>query len=220
MSSAVLKIDDSPANDTSLAQVRGQCADRPFWLFAYGSLIWRPECPSVEVRRARLHGYHRGLYLWSHNHRGTPDQPGLVLGLDRGGSCNGFAYRLPQEKLDEHLQALWQREMLDSAYLPKWLSCHLDDGRKVNALVFVLSRDTPCFAGNLPDQVVEQVLATACGHSGTTREYVERTAHALRQHAMPDKRLEAVLARCCKETEEKAPDLLIDPAQILLRMAW
>ena len=62
----------------------------PVWLFAYGSLIWRPECNSVERQRARVHGYHRGLYLWSHEHRGTPETPGLVFGLDRGGSCSGL----------------------------------------------------------------------------------------------------------------------------------
>jgi cation transport protein ChaC len=72
----------------------------PVWLFAYGSLIWRPEFSVAETRRARVHGYHRGLYLWSLTHRGTPEMPGLVLGLDRGGSCAGFAYRLPEEELD------------------------------------------------------------------------------------------------------------------------
>jgi cation transport regulator ChaC len=61
--------------------------------------------------RARVHGYHRGLYLWSHEHRGTPEMPGLVFGLDRGGSCSGFAYRLPEEQLEASLYALWQREM-------------------------------------------------------------------------------------------------------------
>jgi len=90
----------------------------PVWLFAYGSLIWRPECNSVERQRARVHGYHRGLYLWSHEHRGTPETPGLVFGLDRGGSCSGFAYRLDESNLDDSLMALWQREMPYPAYRP------------------------------------------------------------------------------------------------------
>ncbi|GIZ10622.1 gamma-glutamylcyclotransferase [Pseudomonas sp. NCCP-436] len=180
----------------SLAAVHRQRGDRPFWLFAYGSLIWRPECPSLEVRRARLYGYHRGLYLWSHNHRGTPEKPGLVFGLDSGGSCNGFAYRLAEEGLDCHLEALWQREMIDAAYQPKWLNCRLEDGSRICALTFVLNRQGPHFAGNLPDQVLHQVLSSARGHFGSTREYAEQTARALRQHAMPDRRLEATLARC------------------------
>ena len=121
----------------------------PVWLFAYGSLIWRPECNSVERQRARVHGYHRGLYLWSHEHRGTPETPGLVFGLDRGGSCSGFAYRLDERNLDDSLMALWQREMPYPAYRPHWLNCRLGDGSKVQALGFVLERHLPCYAGNL-----------------------------------------------------------------------
>lgn len=173
----------------------------PTWLFAYGSLIWRPECPALEARRARLHGYHRGLYLWSQIHRGTPECPGLVLGLDRGGSCTGFAYRLPDEERDAHLLALWQREMPDAAYEPKWLRCRLDDGRTLQALCFVLRRDLPCYAGALPDSVLSQVFAAAHGHYGSTRDYVEQTVRALRAHAMPDRRLEAALARCGRPHE-------------------
>ncbi|GAB7528204.1 gamma-glutamylcyclotransferase [Pseudomonas sp. 3A(2025)] len=168
----------------------------PVWLFAYGSLIWRPECPAVERQRAKVHGYHRGLYLWSHEHRGTPDTPGLVFGLDRGGSCTGFAYRLGEECLEESLLALWKREMPYPSYRPHWLSCRLEDGRKVQALGFVLERHLPSYAGNLPDSVLSQVLASACGRSGTTRDYVHQTAQALRNHAMPDKVLEARLKRC------------------------
>ncbi|MCY1393464.1 ChaC-like protein [compost metagenome] len=170
----------------------------PVWLFAYGSLIWRPEFPVAETRRARVHGYHRGLYLWSLTHRGTPDMPGLVLGLDRGGSCSGFAYRLPEEDLEANLFALWQREMPYASYRPEWLSCRLDDGSRVKALGFVLERHLPSYAGSLPDSILQCVLATAHGHFGSTRDYVEQTASALRACAMPDLNLEAILARCCR----------------------
>ncbi|MDY7562325.1 gamma-glutamylcyclotransferase [Pseudomonas sp. CCC3.2] len=167
----------------------------PVWLFAYGSLIWRPECSAVERQRGRVHGYHRGLYLWSHEHRGTPELPGLVFGLDRGGSCSGFAYRLPAECLQESLLALWQREMPYPSYRPHWLSCRLEDGTRVQALGFVLERHLPSYAGNLPDSVLSQVLANACGRNGSTRDYVEQTANCLRSHAMPDLNLEAKLKR-------------------------
>ncbi|MED5611120.1 MULTISPECIES: gamma-glutamylcyclotransferase [Pseudomonas] len=167
------------------------------WLFAYGSLIWRPEFPVAEASRARVHGYHRGLYLWSLTHRGTPEMPGLVLGLDRGGSCGGFAYRLPDDGLDANLFALWQREMPYASYRPEWLSCRLEDGRRVRALGFVLERHLPSYAGSLPDSIVQRVFDSAQGHFGTTREYVEQTASALRACAMPDLNLEALLARCC-----------------------
>lgn len=168
----------------------------PVWLFAYGSLIWRPECHSVERQRARVHGYHRGLYLWSHEHRGTPECPGLVFGLDRGGSCSGFAYRLDDSNLEDSLMALWQREMPYPAYRPHWLSCRLSDGSKVQALGFVLERHLPCYAGNLPDTLLSQILASAKGRYGTTREYVEQTLNALRSHQMPDRNLEARFRRC------------------------
>ncbi|MWK54439.1 gamma-glutamylcyclotransferase [Pseudomonas otitidis] len=181
--------------DATMAQHKGG----PVWLFAYGSLIWRPECPAVERSRARIHGYHRGLYLWSQIHRGTPDAPGLVLGLDRGGSCSGFAYRLPDEHLERHLLALWQREMPDAAYQPRWLDCRLEDGRRVQALGFVLRRNFACYAGALPDHVLTHVFARACGHYGTTRDYVEQTVNSLRAHAMPDRRLESALLRCSKQ---------------------
>lgn len=183
----------------SLENTMRQRGAGPVWLFAYGSLIWRPACPSVEARRARVHGYHRGLYLWSMLHRGTPENPGLVLGLDRGGSCSGFAYRLPEAGLEEHLLALWQREMPDASYRPEWLNCRLEDGSQVRALGFVLQRHLPSYAGLQPDSVLSRVFATACGHFGTTRDYVEQTVSALRAHAMPDFNLEATLARCCPE---------------------
>lgn len=172
----------------------------PIWLFAYGSLIWRPECSAVERVRGRVHGYHRGLYLWSHEHRGTPQWPGLVFGLDRGGSCSGFAYRLPEENLDTALKALWLREMPVPSYRPHWLTCRLEDGSQVQALGFVLERHLPSYAGNLPDGVLSQVLANASGRYGTTRDYVEQTVSALRSHAMPDRNLEARLKRCVPMT--------------------
>lgn len=176
----------------------------PVWLFAYGSLIWRPECSAVERQRGRVHGYHRGLYLWSHEHRGTPELPGLVFGLDRGGSCSGFAYRLPDECLQDSLLALWQREMPYPSYRPHWLSCRLEDGTRVQALGFVLERHLPSYAGNLPDSVLTQVLANATGRYGTTRDYVEQTANCLRSHAMPDLNLEAKLKRCNQASENYA----------------
>ncbi len=168
----------------------------PVWLFAYGSLIWRPECLATERVRGRVHGYHRGLYLWSHEHRGTPQLPGLVFGLDRGGSCSGFAYRLSEEQLEASLYALWQREMPVPCYRAHWLNCRLENGQVVQALGFVLERHLPSYAGNLPDSVLTQVLQSACGRYGSTRDYVEQTASALRSHAMPDRNLEARLKRC------------------------
>jgi glutathione-specific gamma-glutamylcyclotransferase len=166
------------------------------WLFGYGSLIWNPGLPTVEATRSRVHGYHRGLYLWSRVNRGTPEQPGLVLALDRGGSCIGIAFRLAAQGAMPHLEALWRREMAMGSYRPAWLPCALADGRRVDALAFVMRRDVVSYTGKLSDEVVKTVLGCASGRYGTTLDYVSRTVEALRESGMPDRALEALLARC------------------------
>jgi len=166
------------------------------WLFGYGSLIWNPGLPTVESVRARVHGYHRGLYLWSRVNRGTPEQPGLVLALDRGGSCTGVAFRLAANGVMPHLEALWRREMAMGSYRPAWLPCTLDDGRRVAALAFVMRRDVPAYTGKLADDTVRTVFGCATGRYGTTLDYVRRTVEALRASGIPDRTLEQLLRRC------------------------
>jgi cation transport protein ChaC len=171
-----------------------RCSD--LWLFGYGSLIWNPGMPTLEATRSKVHGYHRGLYLWSRVNRGTPEQPGLVLALDRGGSCVGIAFRLAAEGAMPHLEALWRREMAMGSYRPAWLPCNLADGRRVDALAFVMRRDVPSYTGKLTDDIVQAVFGCASGRYGTTIDYVSRTVTALRESGMPDRALEALLARC------------------------
>ncbi|QRA12815.1 gamma-glutamylcyclotransferase [Burkholderia thailandensis] len=166
------------------------------WLFGYGSLIWNPGMPAVEALRGKVHGYHRGLYLWSRVNRGTPEQPGLVLALDRGGSCTGLAFRLAGGTAIPHLEALWRREMAMGSYRPAWLPCALAGGERVSALAFVMRRDVPTYTGKLTDDVVKAVFGCASGRYGTTLDYVSRTVAALRDSGMPDRALEALLARC------------------------
>ncbi|WP_246257027.1 gamma-glutamylcyclotransferase [Pararobbsia alpina] len=166
------------------------------WLFGYGSLIWNPGMPAIESVRARIHGYHRGLYLWSRVNRGTPETPGLVLALDRGGSCPGVAFRLATPGARAHLEALWQREMAMGSYRPAWLPCSLDDGRRVSALSFVMRREALTYTGKLPDELIRHVMQCASGRYGTTYDYVTRTVAALRESGMPDRALEDLLRRC------------------------
>jgi cation transport protein ChaC len=166
------------------------------WLFGYGSLIWNPGLPAVETVRSKVHGYHRGLYLWSRVNRGTPEQPGLVLALDRGGSCSGMAFRLAAEGAEPHLDVLWRREMAMNSYRVAWLPCTLVDGRRVHALAFVMRREVSTYTGKLPDPMVRHVLGCATGRYGTTLDYVSRTVAALRECGMPDRHLEALLERC------------------------
>lgn len=173
------------------------------WLFAYGSLIWKPDLPAAESCNARVYGYHRGLYLWSCLTRGTPQIPGLVLALDRGGSCAGHALRIATDGAMTYLEKLWQREMAMGSYRPVWLACQLNDGRRVRALTFAMQRDKPTYAGRLPDHIVSAAFERAQGHCGTTLDYVARTVEALRASGIPDRTLEALLKRCqCKKAEE------------------
>ncbi|WP_199541700.1 gamma-glutamylcyclotransferase [Paraburkholderia kururiensis] len=188
--------------DCTLQQWDGQS---DLWLFGYGSLIWNPGLPTVESVRSRVHGYHRGLYLWSRVNRGTPEQPGLVLALDRGGSCQGMAFRLAATGVMPHLEALWRREMPMGSYRPAWLPCKLADGRFVEALAFVMRRDVPSYTGKLSDETVRTVLGCACGRYGSTLDYVRRTVIALREIGMPDRALEALLRRCAADAAASAP---------------
>lgn len=166
------------------------------WLFGYGSLIWNPGLPTIDAVCGKVHGYHRGLYLWSRVNRGTPEQPGLVLALDRGGSCTGIAFRLAGPTALPHLETLWKREMPMGSYRPAWLPCSLSNGKRVTALAFVMRRDVPTYTGKLPDHFVKEVFDRAKGRYGTTLDYVSRTVDALRASGIPDRALEALLARC------------------------
>ncbi len=111
-----------------------------FWVFGYGSLIWNPGFAHVETRRARLHGFRRSLCVYSFVHRGTPERPGLVLGLDRGGSCIGLAFRVPGALRDEVLAYLRGRELVTSVYLERTLPVRLGGGETVNAVAYIVDR--------------------------------------------------------------------------------
>lgn len=152
------------------------------WLFGYGSLIWNPGLPTLEAVRGKVHGYHRGLYLWSRVNRGTPEQPGLVLALDRGGSCTGMAFRLASADAAEHLQVLWRREMAMASYRPAWLPCTLADGRHVTALAFVMRREAASYTGKLSDPVVRTVFGwcSATRAAATARRSITSAARSRR----------------------------------------
>jgi cation transport protein ChaC len=161
------------------------------WIFGYGSLIWRPEFDYLERRLATLHGYHRALCLWSRVNRGTPESPGLVFGLDRGGSCRGVVYRLHGASVPRFFPQLWLREMSTGSYLPRWLSCTTEDG-PVKALVFVMNRASPAYIAALPDAETLAIVRRASGRYGPCIDYVMQTADALRAAGIHDRRLSQV----------------------------
>jgi len=166
-------------------------AGEDVWIFGYGSLIWRPEFEFEEKRDALVRGWHRSLCLWSRVNRGTPQRPGLVLGLDAGGACRGVVYRIAGQSVPDTLDALWQREMPAAAYLPKWLNCQTTQGA-VQALVFVMDRSKPAYARDLSVAQQAQIVFDACGKYGRCSEYVLNTVQALRAANIHDSKLEAV----------------------------
>lgn len=168
------------------------------WVYGYGSLIWRPEFTYVERRLATLRGHHRALCLWSRVNRGTPECPGLVFGLDRGGSCRGMVFRLAGDEVPTHFPRLWEREMSTGAYLPRWLNCETDEG-PVKALVFIMNRTNPAYISTLPDDELLAIVRRASGKYGPCTDYVMETARALRASGICDARLEAIASRLERE---------------------
>ena len=163
------------------------------WLFAYGSLIWKTEFDVAEKRPARVHGHHRALQMWSRVNRGTPERPGLVLALISGGSCRGMALRIQAEQVPNMLPQLWQREMPNPVYDPKWLPCHTPQG-PVKALSFTLSRHSPNFTGRLSDARYREIFAHSRGRYGSTIDYARLTCDHLRAIGILDAELERVVA--------------------------
>ena len=165
-----------------------------FWVFGYGSLIWRPGFAHVETRRARLHGFRRALCVRSFRHRGTEERPGLVLGLDRGGSCVGLAFRVPGGLRDEVMAYLRERELVTKVYEERILSVTLDDGTRVPALAYVVDRSHAQYAGALEAQDACAIVSGAVGYSGPNEDYVLNTVEHLKALRIRDPWLEQVAA--------------------------
>ncbi|RWC28999.1 gamma-glutamylcyclotransferase [Mesorhizobium sp.] len=163
-----------------------------FWVFGYGSLIWRPGFAHVETQRARLHGYRRSLCVYSFVHRGTRERPGLVLGLDRGGSCVGLAFRVPGDLRDEVIAYLRERELVTNVYLERVLKIRLDGGGTVDAVAYIVDRQHEQYAGALDAAEAAAVVRGAVGQSGINEDYVLSTLEHLEALGIRDHWLEDV----------------------------
>lgn len=160
-------------------------ADREAWIFGYGSLLWNPGFPFEEVVPATLFGYHRGFCIYSHYYRGTPARPGLVLGLDRGGSCRGRAFRVPAAAAREVLGRLWDREMVYRVYLPRLLAAR-GGGRRIACYTFVANPGHEQYAGQLAPAAAAAMILAAQGRSGTNRDYLDNTVRHLDELGLRD----------------------------------
>jgi len=168
--------------------------DEDVWVFGYGSLMWNPAFNYLERRPALLHGWHRSFCLWTPLGRGSPETPGLVLGLDRGGSCCGIAYRIAAEDRESELALVWQREMVADGYCPRWARVRCREG-SARAIIWVINRDGKRYAGKLPVETVARTLASAVGKLGSNRDYLESTVAHLDELCIKEKPLHAVLER-------------------------
>jgi cation transport protein ChaC len=149
---------------------------KDLWVFAYGSLMWDPAFRFSEVRRAHLSGYHRRFCLQSEVGRGTPERPGLMAGLDTGGTCNGLVFRVSGDIMELESQYIWRREMVLYSYAPEFLRMNTALG-EVEALAFVVARDNPLLLPPLEAEETARRIAHAEGILGPNIDYLENLAH-------------------------------------------
>jgi cation transport protein ChaC len=175
------------------------------WVFGYGSLIWRPGFDHVERQPARLIGAHRALCVFSHVHRGTPERPGLVLGLDFGGACRGVAYRVAAKKRAQVIAYLRGREQVTSVYRETLRAVTLltEPRRRVSALVYMIDRGHRQYAGRLDLSAQLHLVRQGHGQSGQNRDYVLATVQALEALGLYDRDLH-LLAEKLRGGHEKA----------------
>jgi cation transport protein ChaC len=167
----------------------------PVWIFAYGSLMWDPDCPRAESETALLRGYHRSFCLYSYDYRGTRRRPGLTLGLDRGGACRGIVLRLPPERLAGAIDRLWEREMTaPRVYDMRLLPVRTGYGTR-KAFAFTVRRDHPDYAGRLSPDETARIVAGAVGRRGACRDYLAGTVRHLAALGLADRQLTRLAAR-------------------------
>jgi cation transport protein ChaC len=181
---------------SSQKQSESEPSKGDLWVFGYGSLMWRPGFDFIEQAPARLIGEHRALCVYSFDHRGTPERPGLVLGLDRGGACLGIAFRVRGEQRQATIEYLRGREQTTNVYREVMRSVWLDNEARgrVSALAFVVDRGHVQYAGRLT--LAEQLRYVRQGHgrSGANRDYVLSTVKSLEAQGCRDPQLHQLAA--------------------------
>jgi cation transport protein ChaC len=182
---------------------------QPLRLFAYGSLIWKPEIEHVGEEFGVAKGWHRAFCFRMPRFRGTPEEPGLMMALDRGGQCAGVLYHLPPSDIAGQFNRLFRREFTSKPVnsMPRWITVATESG-SVTALTFVMNRASPLYAGRLSLEAVADVLARACGHWGTGAEYLLNTVSHLEAKGIRDRnlwRLQRLVAERIDAQEARIP---------------
>lgn len=185
---------------TTAAKLLAAHRPAPLWLFAYGSLIWKPEVEHLAHVPATAPGWHRRFCMQITRWRGTLEVPGLMMQLDRGGSCAGVAYRLPDADHHGQIVRLLRRELdgKPATNVPRWIEVRTPEG-PVKALTFVAAPEGPRYAGRLPLPEVARTLARAAGHWGSTATYLYNTVLKLEEHGIRDRNLWTLQAMVAEE---------------------
>jgi len=164
-----------------------------FWVFAYGSLMWDPGFAYEEVVAGHIEGYQRSLSVLSTIYRGTPEQPGLVLGLDQGGSCCGLTFRVAPDNVNDTIAYLDEREQVTKVYCPHFFDTKLKDGRVVKAYTFVVRREHDQYAGVMSLEEQARLVAQGVGHKGPAIDYLASTVGHIDALGITDTDLHKVL---------------------------
>ncbi|MGQ8631377.1 gamma-glutamylcyclotransferase [Agrobacterium sp. DKPNP3] len=163
-----------------------------FWVFGYGSLMWNPGFAFAERQQARLHGYRRSLCISSNFYRGTEERPGLVLGLERGGSCLGVAFRVRGPDRDPVMDYLRERELVTNVYKERLVTVTLAEGRRATAVTYVADPAHEQYIGGLGVAESAVIIAAATGRSGPNTDYVFNTVRHLQEMGIRDSLLENI----------------------------
>lgn len=194
-------------------QIRAMLASTPrpdrVWVFGFGSLIWNPAFHFVERRTALVRGYHRQFCLWARAGRGSPQSPGLMLALERGGSCHGVAYRIAPEQVETELDVVWRREMLTGAYRAVWVMVRTPNGPE-HAIAFAANHEHERYVRGLEIDETARFLATGKGPLGTCCDYLFDTVSHLTHLGIRDRRMEALVERVRAHQASATPPTLSD----------
>lgn len=181
--------------DSVIDVIPRHCVHSTLWVFGYGSLIWNPAFHYQARHTARVHGYHRRFCLWTHLGRGNPTHPGLMLGLDRGGSCTGVGYQIARDSVRSELDILFRRELLSHAYIPTWVKMRFTNGRSHHGITFVMDKAHERYAGIIDIDTQVRHIATAEGPLGPNKDYLFDLVDHLDQLGLHDRALSRLAAK-------------------------
>jgi cation transport protein ChaC len=190
--------------DASLdATLRRLEADEDLHVFGYGSLMWNPALDAAHTRLAQIHGWHRRFCLRLLIGRGTVEQPGAMLALDRGGTCKGMLYRIEAAKVRAEAKLLWRREMLAGSYEARWVRAYVGPTRPIEALTFVTHRRHARYIGQQPTDTIARLIRTGCGPLGTSRAYFDSTVQTLARLGIRDRGMERLQLAVLQQDRER-----------------